>query len=164
MLTHTRTQKTLIHTNFVLILRNLYSIDSRLIGLEFYIEGKLEKSKSEIEKAIKEMKGTVGHFIGRKTAAVFSSAENVKAMGPYMQNAKEIGIQVVPVDFLDAVKFSDPFSLIKDMNLSPWECIDVSGLLSFFNKEDFYQMQKKNLSHLAKSTDPTRWHFSVKTG
>lgn len=122
----------------------MYSIDSRLIGLEFYIEGKLEKSKSEIEKAIKEMKGTVVHFIGRKTAAVVSSAENVKAMGPYMQNAKEIGIQVVPVDFLDAVKFSDPFSLIKDMNLSPWECIDVSGLLSFFNKKDSYQMQKKS--------------------
>lgn len=111
---------------FVLIFRDLYSIDTRLCGLEFFVEGKLEKSKREIEQAIKKMKGTVGYFLGERTAAVISNAESVKAMGPFMENAKKIGLQVVPVDFLDAVKVSDPFSLINDMNLSPWECIEVS--------------------------------------
>lgn len=95
-------------------------------GLEFVVDPKL-KSKREIEWVIKKMHGRIGHFVGRKTAAVISDAEGIEEMGPYIENARAMSIQVVPVEYLDVVKISDPFTLIKEMNLGPWQCIDVSS-------------------------------------
>lgn len=124
----------LVH--FLYHFRDLYSIDTLLRGLTFVVDGQLEKSKCKrIQQAIKTMKGDVGKFVSEKTAAIISDAERVKAMGPYMKNAKELGIQVVPIEFLDRVKGSDPFTLINEMNLSTWQCIDVSCLLSICDKK-----------------------------
>lgn len=105
----------------------LCSNDAPLFDLEFFVAGKLEKSKREITQVVEEMKGRVGAFIHSKTAAVISDAQNVKAKSHCMMpQAEKLGIQVVPVGFLDAVKTSNPFSLINDMNISSWKCIDVS--------------------------------------
>lgn len=112
---------------FVCFSRDFHSIETRLNGLEFLVVGELEKTKREIAEAVESMKGHVGFVFNEKTtAAVISDAENVKEMGPVMEMAKKFGIQVVRVDFLDAVKTTDPFPLINDMNISPWECKDVS--------------------------------------
>lgn len=60
-----------------------------------------------------------------QTTAVISDKKSVAAMGSWtMQIANKLGIHVVPIEFLDAVKTcSDPLSLIKDMKLNPWDCI-----------------------------------------
>lgn len=125
----------------VLVLLDLYSIGTRLRGLEFIVDDKLQKPKREIKSAIEKMKGKVGHFISSRTAAIISDAEGIEEMGPYMTSARNLGIQVVPVDFLEMVKISDPFTLINDLNLSPWKCTDVSSSIGiawngkiFFNK------------------------------
>lgn len=78
------------------------------------------------------MKGKVEQFVRQRTAAVISDAEGIEEMGPYLESARQLGVQVVPVKFLDDVKISDPFSLIKEMNLSPWQCKDVSSLAFVF--------------------------------
>lgn len=107
--------------------RDSHSVDIRLKGLEFVVDSALEKTKiKEIATAIVDMKGSVSCFLGEKTAAVISDAEKIEEMVPVMKLAKQFGIQVVPVDFLDAVKTTDPFPLINDMNMSTWNCIDVS--------------------------------------
>lgn len=79
------------------------------------MDNTLGKSKQKIEKAIEKMKGVVDRFgISKQTAAVISDIKSVEAMGPYMKQANEKGIQVVPIEFVDAVAaHPDPFSLIK---------------------------------------------------
>ena len=103
--------------------------------MEFSIIGNLEKTHKEIKDIIEKLGGRMTSlFLDKnKTAAVISRVEEVrkdeKFMKPHMKTAKQLGIQVVPEDFLDAVKSADPFVLIKDMNLSTWECIDVSKFI-----------------------------------
>lgn len=109
------------------ILCDSYSIGTRLRGLEFFVDGTLKESKREITLAITKMDGRVGSIVTERTAAIISDAEGIEKMGPFMKNARDLKIQVVPVGFLDDVKIADPFSLIKDLNLSPWQCIDVSS-------------------------------------
>lgn len=110
----------------------MYSIAAPLCGLEFVVDPKL-KNQQEITRTIKQMKGTIGYFISKQTAAVISDVEGVEEMGFYcLESARKVGIQVVPVKFLDDVKISDPYLLINEMNLSPWPCIDVSRSLLFF--------------------------------
>lgn len=95
------------------------------------------------------MNGSFGSFLSKKTAALISNADSVKEMGPYPNSAEKLGLQVVPVDFLDAVKLADPFTLIKDMNLSPWNCIDVSSLI--FQEKQIIKTEKNvYFFHLAK--------------
>lgn len=103
-----------------------------LFKMDFAIVG-LKESYKQIKNTIETMGGrVVTLFLGEKTAAVISKLEDVnkldRDMLPMMQQAKKLGLQVVPESFLDAAKTADPFDLIRDLNISPWQCIDVSEL------------------------------------
>lgn len=109
--------------------------------MEFGITGSLQKTHTEIKTAIQKMGGRVTpYFMDKKTAAVISKVEEVrkheKYMKPLIKQAKQLGLQVVPVSFIDRVKTADPFDLIKEMNLSPWNCIDVSKVIDL-NKSNY---------------------------
>lgn len=103
--------------------------------MDFAIVG-LQKSYKQIKDTIEKMGGrVVTLFLGKKTAAVISRKEEVikvdRDMLPMMQQAKKLELQVVPESFLDAVKTADPFDLIRNMNISSWQCIDVRQLKLF---------------------------------
>ncbi|XP_055324089.1 poly [ADP-ribose] polymerase-like [Sitodiplosis mosellana] len=110
----------------------LMNSDKPLFDMEFAITGNFGKKSKEIRSTIQKLGGTVAPlFLSKeKTAAVISKVEEVqkdeKDMLPLMKVAKQLGIQVVPEDYLDAVKTADPFMLIKEKNLSTWDCIDPS--------------------------------------
>lgn len=98
--------------------------------MEFGIEISFPKTYNEIKAAIERLGGTVTYFMSKNTAAVISKArethldeENMKFK---IKMAKQLGLQVVPEAFIERVKTEDPLDLIKEMNLSPWNCVDVS--------------------------------------
>ncbi|XP_055309208.1 poly [ADP-ribose] polymerase [Sitodiplosis mosellana] len=91
-----------------------------LYNMEFVIVGKMEKSKEDIKKMIQKMGGKVGSKIHEKTVAVISTAEEVDRMGHRIKEAKEFGIQVVPVHFLDDAKTGNAVSLIISQSLCDW--------------------------------------------
>lgn len=101
-------------------------INMSLFGLEFAVTGTLEKTTKEITKMIKDMGGKVNWWIHGKTAAVISNEEEIKKCGSQMKLAEKLGIQVVPLKFLDELSNTDPFEAIKSMDISPWNCKDVS--------------------------------------
>lgn len=95
-----------------------------LFDLEFVIVGKLPKT--EITAKIKEMGGKVCNmFVSKKTAAIISNEDEINKNRYEMAQAKLMGIQVVPVEFLDAVKNVDPFVAITQMNICKWKCENV---------------------------------------
>lgn len=96
--------------------------------MEFFVVCKKETRKV-IVGAIQKMGGKVGAFVHGKTAAIISDTNEIDETLWQFKSAKSMFIQVVPVDFLDAVKKADPFLVIKQMNMSPWKCKDV-GFIS----------------------------------
>lgn len=93
---------------------------------------KLEKSREEIGQMVLAMGGRLESMIHGKTAAVISNAEEVKNLKNkfWIDQAKMSQIQVVPVEFLDAVKNTDVFEAINEHNMvkSLWKCKDVSSI------------------------------------
>ena len=95
--------------------------------MEFVLQGKTSKSKDELKKIIQRMGGKVGTKIHDKVAAIISTEEEVERLGSRMQEAKDLGIQVLPEDFLEDVKKGNAISLISSKSLCDWGT-DVSQL------------------------------------
>lgn len=95
--------------------------------MEFVIIGKTEKSKDDIKLIIQKLGGKLGTKIHEKVAAIISTEDEVLRMGSRMAEAKEIGIQVVPEDFLDDAKNGGAISYIISKSLCDWG-IDVSQI------------------------------------
>lgn len=91
-----------------------------LYNMEFVIVGKTEKSKDEIKKIIQKMGGKLGSKIHDKVAAIIANEAEVERMGGRMNDAKELGIQVVPESFLDDVKDGNAVSFIISQSLCDW--------------------------------------------
>lgn len=88
--------------------------------MEFVIVGKTEKSKDEIKKIIQKMGGKLGTKIHENVAAIISNEAEVERMGSRMNEAKELGIQVVPEQFLDDAKDGNAVSFIISQSLCDW--------------------------------------------
>lgn len=88
--------------------------------MEFVIIGKTEKSKDDIKKIIQKMGGKLGTKIHDKVAAIISTENEVKRMGDRMLQAKELGIQVVPEQFLDYAKDGSAVSFIVSTSMVDW--------------------------------------------
>lgn len=91
-----------------------------LYNMEFVIIGKLNQSKDDIKAAIQKMGGKLGTKIHEKVAAIISTEDDVKRMGSKMTEAKDLGIQVVPEDFLEAVKSGGAVSFITSKSICDW--------------------------------------------
>lgn len=91
-----------------------------LYNMEFVIIGKTEKSKDDIKKIIQKMGGKLGTKIHDKIAAIISNEKEVERCGQRMSEAKDLGIQVVPEQFLDDVKSGNTISLIISQSLCDW--------------------------------------------
>lgn len=122
-----------------------------MFGLEFAVIGTLEKTTKEITKIIKDMGGNVNWWIRGKTAAVISNEEEIVKCGPRMKLAEDLGIQVVPLNFLDQLSNTDPFEAIKSMDISPWNCKDVSSI------EMIYVLIYAFHSHLSLTISKSSW-------
>lgn len=79
----------------------------------------------EIKDVVQAMGGEVVMSVSNKTAAVISNKDEMKVGGNQMAQAKELGIPVVPVEFLEAARSSDIFEVITKINLSSWPCTHV---------------------------------------
>lgn len=91
-----------------------------LYNMEFVIIGKTEKSKDDIKLIIQKMGGKLGTKIHGKIAAIISTEDEVLRMGSRMAEAKELGIQIVPEDFLDDAKHGGAVSYIISKSLCDW--------------------------------------------
>lgn len=99
--------------------------------MEFVIIGKTEKSKDDIKLIIQKMGGKLGTKIHEKVTAIISNDDEVMRMGSRMAEAKELGIQVVPEDFLDDAKNGGAVSYIISKSLCDWGT-DVSRIHLIF--------------------------------
>lgn len=88
--------------------------------MEFVIIGKTKKSKDEIKKIIQKMGGKLNTKIHEKVAAIISTEEEVERLGSRMNEAKELGIQVIPETFLDDAKGGNAVSFIMSQSLCDW--------------------------------------------
>lgn len=91
-----------------------------LYNMEFVIIGHLEQSNDDIKKTIQKMGGKLGTKVHDKVAAIISTEKEVEKLGTKMQGAKQMGIQVVPEDFLDAVKGGGAISFIISKSICDW--------------------------------------------
>lgn len=91
-----------------------------LYNMEFVIIGKLERSKDDIKLSIQRMGGKLGTKIHENLAAVISTEDEVKKMSARMAEVKNFGIQVVPEDFLEAVKSGGAISYITSKSICDW--------------------------------------------
>lgn len=116
--------------------------------MEFVLQGKTSKSKDELKKIIQRMGGKVGTKIHDKVAAIISTEEEVERLGSRMQEAKDLGIQVLPEDFLEDVKKGNAISLISSKSLCDWGT-DVSYLWPFDQARALIQIL--SFSHASES-------------
>uniref|UniRef100_A0A1B0BYD9 Poly [ADP-ribose] polymerase n=1 Tax=Glossina palpalis gambiensis TaxID=67801 RepID=A0A1B0BYD9_9MUSC len=92
----------------------LYNLTFSYVGFK----GQEEKLKSRVA----QMGGKCETKISEKTVAVFSTAKEVERLGSRMEKAKELGLHVIPIDYLDSVD-TDPsgaVSFITSMTLCDW--------------------------------------------
>lgn len=72
------------------------------------------------------MGGKLVTSIHQQLAAVISNESEVEKMNEKMQKAKSLGIQVVPLKFLDDVKSGNAIKYIKTQSICDWGT-DVSA-------------------------------------
>lgn len=103
--------------------------------MEFVIIGNTKKPINEIRKTIQKMGGKLGKKVHNKVAAIISTEEDIEHMGIRMQEAKELGIQVVPEHFVDDVKTDgNAVSLIISESLCDWGTdVNSMPILIVFN-------------------------------
>ncbi|XP_067616114.1 poly [ADP-ribose] polymerase isoform X1 [Eurosta solidaginis] len=61
-------------------------------------------NEKDIKMQVNKLGGEVSSYITEQTAAVFSTFDEVERMGKRMKKAKELGIHVVPMDYIEFVK------------------------------------------------------------
>ncbi len=92
-----------------------------LYRMEFGLIGRFDRSKDEIKIDIERLGGKLVSSIHDKMAAVISNESEVEKMNEKMQKAKTLGIQAVPLKFLDDVKAgSNAIKYIKTQNICDW--------------------------------------------
>lgn len=105
--------------------------------MEFSLIGQLDRTKDEIKIQIEKLGGRLTSSVHDKMAAVISNESEVEKMNQKMEKAKSLGIQVVPLKFLDEVKNGNALKLIKTQSLCDWGT-DVSVLLiNVISSNDF---------------------------
>lgn len=90
----------------------------------------------DIKKSIQRMGGRLGTKIHDKVAAIISTEAKVKKMDNRMQKAKELGIQVVPEEFLKNFCREDAIGSIIGMSLCEWGN-DVRSMQMSFDIREF---------------------------
>lgn len=88
--------------------------------MELMIVGETEKAKSEIERKINQMGGTIVEKIHENVAAIISNSGEVTKMEPIMEVAKAYGIHIVPEAFVDNIKNFDLMELMAMCDLGNW--------------------------------------------
>ncbi|XP_059610160.1 poly [ADP-ribose] polymerase [Phlebotomus argentipes] len=92
----------------------------KLYNMEFFVIGKLQRTKDDIRAALRPFGGRVGTRIHENTMAVISNEKEVEKMNGSMALAKQYKIQVVPVTFLDEIANVDVFQYITSNSLCDW--------------------------------------------
>ncbi|CRK91707.1 CLUMA_CG005353, isoform A [Clunio marinus] len=94
-----------------------------LYGMHFVVVGKLSKEKNDLTYLVKTLGGKISASVHDKIAAIISNVDEVSKMSSKIKKAKELDVQVVPVEFLDAVKGgkrTETFEKIKTMSICSW--------------------------------------------
>lgn len=98
--------------------------------MEFTLIGKLARTKEEIKIEIEKLGGKLVSSVHEKMAAVISTEDEVEKMNDKMEKAKSLGIQVVPLKFLDEVKSGNALKYIKTQSICDWGTdVSVNGCL-----------------------------------
>lgn len=99
--------------------------------MEIVILGRLTKTRPELKKIVEKMGGKIVTKMHSNTAVVVSSQNMFDAMGEKMEEAKQLGIQVVLEDFFEAVEQGAmAVEYIAKSCISDWGS-DVSFLIRF---------------------------------
>ncbi|XP_046804661.1 poly [ADP-ribose] polymerase isoform X2 [Lucilia cuprina] len=91
----------------------LYKMEFSLYGID---------DEDEIKKRITKLGGKCVSSIKEHTTAVLSTSEEVKRMGSRIKKAKELGLHVIPIEYLDAVELNGAGAInyISSMSLCDW--------------------------------------------
>ncbi|GAB0091469.1 Poly [Sergentomyia squamirostris] len=92
----------------------------KLHNMEFFLIGKLTRSKEDIRVALRAFGGRVGSNLHGNTMAVISTEQDVKKMSARMQQAQELKIQVVPEAFLDDIANIDVYQYVTSNSICDW--------------------------------------------
>lgn len=88
--------------------------------MEFLIIGDTKRRKSDIKQDIQRMGGKVGRKLHDKLAAIISNEDEVKNMDYKMEEAKNLGVQVVDESFVESVHNEDAINYIKNKSICDW--------------------------------------------
>lgn len=91
-----------------------------LYNLEFAIIGDTKGDKEEIKKLILKLGGKVTTKLHEKLAAVISTEAEVEKLNKRMETVKDLGIQVVPEDYLTSVKSGGAIDDISTKAICDW--------------------------------------------
>lgn len=109
-------------SNFLIIYRPkvkrerppLYNLQFTHIGLGY--------PENDLRKELTDLGGKLDLKITEKTIAVFSTPKEIKRMGSRMKKAKEMGLHIIPIEYIENVK-SNPLgaiNYISSMSLCDW--------------------------------------------
>lgn len=92
----------------------LYNLQYSHIGLK--------DKENELKKRLSKLGAKYDSKISEKTIAIFSTSEEVERCGSRMTKAKELGIHIIPMDYLESVEKDNSGSLscITGMTLCDW--------------------------------------------
>uniref|UniRef100_A0A1I8NDN9 Poly [ADP-ribose] polymerase n=1 Tax=Musca domestica TaxID=7370 RepID=A0A1I8NDN9_MUSDO len=92
----------------------LYNLQFTHIGLGY--------PENDLRKELTDLGGKLDLKITEKTIAVFSTPKEIKRMGSRMKKAKEMGLHIIPIEYIENVK-SNPLgaiNYISSMSLCDW--------------------------------------------
>lgn len=92
----------------------------KLYNMEFYLIGKLTRSKDDVRAALRPFGGRVGSRLHENTMAVISTEKEVEKMSSKMEDAMNWKIQVIPETFLDEIATIDVFQYITSNSICDW--------------------------------------------
>uniref|UniRef100_A0A1L8DH70 Poly [ADP-ribose] polymerase n=1 Tax=Nyssomyia neivai TaxID=330878 RepID=A0A1L8DH70_9DIPT len=92
----------------------------KLYNMEFFLIGRLTRSKDDIRAALRPFGGRIGSKVHENTMAIISTKGEVEKMGARMQDAEVHKIQVVPETFIDEIATIDVFQYITANSLCDW--------------------------------------------
>ncbi|XP_004519483.1 poly [ADP-ribose] polymerase [Ceratitis capitata] len=113
----------------------LYKLNFACIGLK-----EVEKS---LKARVNKLGGEISTKLNEHTAAVFSSKSEVENLGSRMRKAKELGVHIIPVDYLDLVEKSpsNAINYISSTAISDWGTDPNSRIL----QEDVKSSKSKSI-------------------
>lgn len=91
-----------------------------LYKMEIGLIGKLDRSKDEIKSQVEKLGGKLTSSVHSKMAVIISNEKEVEKMSEKMQTAKQHGIQIVPLKFLDEVTAENAIKYMKTQSICDW--------------------------------------------